>query len=94
MSDGEATKTLKKTQSPAVQGTQDQKAMDNVSAIISTRMEDGRITEVAPKTQDSPTPAKAETLDEPTGDPKLPFHMMPSAFVSLLMRVMGYKGRA
>lgn len=92
MSHGEATKTLEKTQSPAVQATQDRKAVDHVSATTETRMEDRRTTEEFPTTQDPPTPAKAERPDGLTGIFKVPFYMVPSGFVSLLKRVMGYNG--
>lgn len=67
--------------------------MDHVSATGETRIEDRRTTEEVHRTQDPSTPAEFERPDGLLiGLLKVPFYMVPSEFVSLLMRVMGYKG--
>ena len=94
MSHGEATKSPESTQAPALQVPQDQKAMDHGLATKVDTIGDGRTTEKTSKAQDSPAPVEARRLDEPTRFHKVLFYMVPSAFVSLLVRVIGYKGKA
>lgn len=91
-SHAEAETPYEEAQSSAVQAPQDRKIMDHVSATANVTTEDCRMTDKTPTTQDPPTPAKAEKPDELVGGHKVPFHMMRSRFVSLLLRVIGYKG--
>lgn len=87
-----ATNTRDQTRSPTIQASQDPEALDHVPTTTNISIEDRRTTEEASITTASPTTTEAEKPDETSVVHKVLFYMVPSAFVSLLTRMMGKKG--